>query len=118
MTGLWLLGEVGFGMPQAIQDATDEYRQRSDKVGRFVAECLEPDPAGEITTTDAYNAYTAWCRQNGQYAESMANFKAELAAYAEIRKKRLAGSARTVPPQMLVLGYKIACVPMCSDYYR
>ena len=104
-------------MPQAIQDATDEYRQRSDKVGRFVAECLEPDPAGEITTTDAYNAYTAWCRQNGQYAESMANFKAELAAYAEIKRKRPAGSSRNVTAQTFVLGYKLQCVQACADFY-
>lgn len=117
LDGLWLLGEVGFGMPQAIQDATDEYRQRSDKVGRFVAECLEPDPAGEITTTDAYNAYTAWCRQNGQYAESMANFKAELAAYAEIKRKRPAGSSRNVTAQTFVLGYKLQCVQACADFY-
>lgn len=116
LEGLWMIGETGFDMPDAVQAATDAYRQRSDKMGRFVAECLVPDPMGEITTTAAYSAYTAWCRQNGQFAESMANFKTELAQYAEIKRKRPAGSSRAEHPQALVLGCKLQCVPVCADF--
>lgn len=116
LDGLWMLGETGFDMPESVQAATDEYRKRSDKIGRFVSEMLEPDPQGEILTTEAYGAYSEWCRRNGHYAESMTNFKAEIAAYAEIKRKRPAGSGRESNPQVFVLGYKLRCVRVCAAF--
>ena len=106
LDGLWLIEETGFDMPESVKIATDEYRQRSDKMGRFVAESLEADPQGEIRTADAYELYKAWCARNGQFAESMANFKSEMENFGTIKRKRPAGSNGTVNPQAFILGYK------------
>ena len=116
LDGLWILGETGFDMPESVQSATDEYRKRSDKIGRFVSEMLEPDPQGEILTTEAYGAYSEWCRRNGHYAESMTNFKAEIAAYAEVKSKRPAGSGREAAKRWFVLGYKKVCGAAWCDF--
>lgn len=105
LEGLWLLGETGFDMPASCTEATDEYRQRSDKIGRFVSEMLEPDPQGEARTSEVYPIYQEWCGRNGQYAESLTNFKAEIALYAEIKRKRPAcGGEKTT----VICGYKLA----------
>ncbi len=116
LDGLWMLGETGFDMPESVQSATDEYRKRSDKIGRFVSEMLEPDPQGEILTTETYGAYSEWCRRNGHYAESMTNFKAEIAAYAEVKSKRPAGSGREAAKRWFVLGYKKVCGAAWCDF--
>ena len=106
LDGLWLIEETGFDMPESVKIATDEYRQRSDKMGRFVAESLEADPQGEIRTEDAYELYKAWCARNGQFAESMANFKSEMENFGTIKRKRPAGSGSTAQPKTFILGYK------------
>ena len=109
-----MLGETGFDMPESVQAATDEYRKRSDKIGRFVSEMLEPEPQGEILTTEAYGAYSEWCRRNGHYAESMTNFKAEIAAYAEIKKKTPGGERSGIKSASLCFRVQIAvCASVC-----
>lgn len=75
-------------------------------MGRFVAESLEADPQGEIRTEDAYELYKAWCARNGQFAESMANFKSEMENFGTIKRKRPAGSGSTAQPKTFILGYK------------
>lgn len=37
LDGLWLLRETGFQMPDSVREATEDYRQGSDKTGRFIA---------------------------------------------------------------------------------
>lgn len=38
-----------------------------DSVDKFVAECVERDPdAARLSTGDAYDIYTAWCREHGE----------------------------------------------------
>lgn len=108
LDGLWLIEETGFDVPESVRNATNEYRQRSDKMGRFMSESLEADPQGEIRTEDAYELYKTWCARNGQFAESMANFKSEMGSYAEIKRKRPAGSGKSANPQAFILGYKAA----------
>lgn len=106
LEGLWLIEETGFGVPESVKAATDEYRQRSDKMGRFVAEMLVEDPQGEIRTAALYEQYKQWCDRNGQHFENAANFRSELANYGEIVRKRpsLGGGEKTT----LLCGYKFA----------
>lgn len=114
LDGLWLLRETGFEMPASVQAATDAYKKASDKIGRFIEEMFIPDPRGEMPTTAAYEAYKQWCFRNGQLAESMEKFKAEISNYAEVKRKRPRGASREQNPQALILGYKMACVPVCA----
>ena len=106
LEGLWLMEETGFDPPEAVLDATAEYRHDSDKLTRFVEDCLEPDPQGEATTTAVYSAYQDWCSDNGQQYESMTNFKRGLEGFATIKRKRPQASPAGNPVAMLC-GYRL-----------
>ena len=64
----------------AMQTALDEYRYESDKLSRFIGDCLpmSKDPGLKIRTEDVYANYQAWCRENGNFAEAKNRFLAGL----------------------------------------
>lgn len=107
LEGLWLMRETGFAPPGAVLAATASYCHDSDKMARFVEECLAPDPLGEASTTAVYSAYQGWCRENGQQPESLPGFKRGLEGYAEIKRKRPQGAGKTANPVAMVLGYRL-----------
>jgi putative DNA primase/helicase len=73
--GLWALEEEGFDPPDSVIAATGDYQQRSDKIGRFVAEELEEGGLFEMRTAEVYERYRSWCFENGFHPENAANFK-------------------------------------------
>jgi len=88
----------------AIVEATADYRQESDKVGKFLAECLEP--ANEnITAGTAYEIYEQWCRACGYGCENQGNFFAELRAKNLISKT---GTVNGVTKPRVIKGYRVA----------
>lgn len=86
----------GFEPPQAVLDATAQYRHDSDKLARFVEDTLIEDPEGEVRTEELYKLYKDWCLENGQQPESMPGFRRGLAAIGEVKRKRPKGR-RNVP---------------------
>ena len=114
LDGLWMMRETGLDTPKAVREATAQYRQDSDKIARFVADMLEPDPHGEIRTEEAYQQYQDWCFRNGHMAENMANWRQAMEAHVTIRKKRPAGAGREASKLALILGLKWRCGPMWS----
>lgn len=77
LVGLQKFYESGARPPAAVQAATAEYQANSDKVGNFLAECMEPSFRNS-KAKDVYEAYASWCRSNGYGAENKTNFFAEL----------------------------------------
>lgn len=75
--GLKMYYEEGLNPPEAVERATSEYRQSSDKIGNFINEMLiksdKNSRAGEI-----YKAYEKWCNDNGYGCENKGNFFSEL----------------------------------------
>jgi putative DNA primase/helicase len=63
--------------PDAIRASTAEYRASSDKIGNFIAECLE-ESTENSTVKDVYQRYTDWCKENGFGAENKSNFMADM----------------------------------------
>lgn len=64
----------------------------------------------EERTSVVYNRYKLWCIENGQYAESMKNFKQSLFAVMEVKRKRpKSGGEKTT----MVIGYRLI-----SDFLR
>ena len=106
LTGLWLMEKTGFDPPKAVLETTAEYRHDSDKLTRFVEDCMVQDPQGEAATTAVYSAYQDWCRDNGQQYESMTNFKRGLEGFATIKRKRPQASPAGNPVAMLC-GYRL-----------
>lgn len=77
LQGLILYREEGLTPPPSVAAATAEYRKSSDKIGRFLDECLDytgkNTPAGTV-----YDRYSAWCNENGYGCENKGNFYDDL----------------------------------------
>ena len=58
--------ENGLGFPVEIKDATDSYRQDSDVIANFIEDRLVVEWTGEVSATALYNAFKAWCSDNGE----------------------------------------------------
>lgn len=104
LKGYELLRSEGLKMPQSVISATNQYEHDSNKTVLFIEDCLEKGANYEERTSAVYNRYKSWCVENGQYAESMKNFKQSLATVMEIKRKRpKAGGEKTT----LIVGYRL-----------
>ena len=106
LKGLQMLNETGLIVPGAVKEATDEYRQQSDKIGRFLAEEMEFNSSAETPTKDVYDIYRQWCASNGHHPESLTNFGSMLRNVAQVERKRPAGTNRDANKVMMLLGYR------------
>jgi putative DNA primase/helicase len=64
--GCRLWQEEGLGLPDAIKQATDAYRDEMDALGEFVGECCVEEPGAQATTKGIYDVYTAWAQRAGE----------------------------------------------------
>lgn len=55
----------GLGVPQAIKDATEEYRQEQDVLAQFIEDHCVVDAQGWVNSGALFKVYTAWCEGNG-----------------------------------------------------
>jgi len=103
--GHQMLQAEGFRQPEAVRAATEAYRHDSDKIALFIEDTLEVSPNSEERTSDVYNRYQNWCRDNGCYSENARNFKQALSAIARVERKRprSGGGLTTV-----LIGYKLS----------
>jgi len=70
--------ENGLEPPQTVKDATEDYKNDSDKIGKFIEECLEKSQGKYCTIKDVYINYETWCNDNGYGCENRQNFTSEL----------------------------------------
>lgn len=103
LEGLRMYRESGAEPPQAVKAATAEYRDASDKIGNFMAECLIQTGvntrAGEV-----YQRYSEWCNDNGYGCENKANF------FDELKNKGIFAKSGTVDGRTarnVVQGYSL-----------
>lgn len=102
--GMRLLATEGLSQPEAVKEATNEYRHDSDKIALFFEDELEDSPNSEVRTSDVYARYQYWCNANGSYTENARNFKQALSAIARLERKRpRSGGGLTT----LLIGYKL-----------
>jgi len=89
--------------PPSVQSATAEYRANSDKLGNFIAECLERSDCNTKALI-VFTAYKTWCEINGYGCENKGNF------YDELRGKNIFAKTGTVNGQTVknvVIGYEV-----------
>ena len=74
--GAMLFAQNGYRLPvpEVVEEATDEYRQRENWLENFLEDCciMEPDaraPAGEL-----YQTYREWARNSGDYVRRDVEF--------------------------------------------
>src|SRR5262249_14791920 len=68
----------GLVPPQAVTDATAEYRDEMDSVGAFIDECCTRDPGAETPTKRLYGRYTEWSDNKGDRPMGKAEFGTRL----------------------------------------
>ena len=54
------------GQCNAVDRATQEFRQESDIVGLWLAECVAVAPGQIVFEDDLYKCYREWCIDNGE----------------------------------------------------
>jgi putative DNA primase/helicase len=66
--------QEGLPLPEAVKNATDEYRNESDVIGAFLDECCVMEPYADVLTAALYDAYVEWCRKSGEEARTKKAF--------------------------------------------
>ena len=102
--GLQLYRQEGLEPPAAVTQATAEYESDSDKIGRFIGECLIKTNEN-ISAKIVYETYTTWCSDNGYGCENKGNF------FTELKVKGIFAASGTVKGKTvrnIVRGYTLA----------
>jgi putative DNA primase/helicase len=86
---------VGLQPPKIVTDATDDYLETEDKLGRWIAECLERDPNGWASSSDLFYSWTSWAEENNEWVGSQTKFSIVLkeAGFKQVRRKEGNGFA-------------------------
>ncbi len=63
---------------QSIIQSTNNYNKESDKLTRFLEECLEPEAGVVCSIKDIYTIYKIWCSNSGYSTDSKQKFIEEL----------------------------------------
>ena len=90
LEGLKWYREIGADPPEAVQAATAEYRQSSDKIGNFIADCLIKAEGKNCGAGAVYQRYSLWCEDNGFGCENKGNF------FDELKSKGIFAASGTV----------------------
>ena len=102
--GLSLYRKEGLEPPTAVQIATHEYSEDSDKVGKFISECLEKSDQN-LAAKDVYEKYSQWCNDCGLGIDGRTSF------YEELKTKNLLSKMGTVTGKTVknvIKGYSFA----------
>lgn len=102
--GLYLYRREGLTPPAAVQGSTEEYENDSDKIGRFISECLVKSDKN-VSAKTVYETYSKWCSASGCGIENKGNF------FTELKVKGIFATSGTVNGRTVrnvVKGYELA----------
>lgn len=72
----------GLKEPEVIKEAVRNYEAANDKIQMFVDEQCEVAESYTVKTTDLYNNYKIWCKNNGLNALSSPRFREQMESHA------------------------------------
>ena len=93
-----------FIVPQSVERATNDYKDKSDKLKSFFADRMTEDEKGILSAKSVYEEYAQWCKDNGYGCENKSNFMDDL------RNKNLLSPSGTIAGltvRNVVKGYTI-----------
>jgi len=67
-------------IPTTIRQATGDYQEEQDLIGRWLDECCTLSPTSETSSTDIYSNYKQWCFDNGLKPYSSISLGRQLSA--------------------------------------
>ena len=91
-------------VPPAVLQATETYRQDSDKIQIFFKECMEEAPDENTPAGSVFDRFQEWCRESSYYPDSKGRF------FSELRSRGLMADTGTVygrTVRNVVPGWKI-----------
>jgi len=56
----------GLGVSAKVKEATADYREESDRLGPFLAECCQTEPAAVVSRAAIYLHYVEWSKAQGE----------------------------------------------------
>lgn len=74
----WMAG--GFAEPDAVAQATADYRDDSDPIARFLRMCVERAPGQRVQSSELHAVYCAWAKAAGEYEWKQKRFSQEMKA--------------------------------------
>ena len=104
LDGLRLYRKDGIEPPPCVIDATNLYRENSDKISLFANECLIEDDRGVISAKELYHNYALWCRENNYGEESKRSFIEDLRTHKMLSDT---GTINGKSVRNVVKGYRI-----------
>ena len=85
---VWL--ERGLVVPDSVRAATEDYKNDSDPLGRFIADCLVERVGERVAGAAMYEAYQTWCAANAERPWGQVNFGKALPERG-VLKERIGG---------------------------
>ena len=76
----------GLNPPEIVKEATSNYRSEEDVFGRFIEDCCELNEKASAKAGELYDAYKAWCKDNGHGQLSSTKFGKKLGERFEKKK--------------------------------
>ena len=67
-------------IPEAVAEATEEYRQREDWLNNFLAERCLREANARVSPRELYLAYKSWAQDNGEYVRRESDFSNAMTA--------------------------------------
>lgn len=90
-------------LPQACEEANQQYEADNDVLGRFVSERMTADSHSSVAVADVFAAYERWCVQNSEEVPHYKFFLRNMEERAVSKKRNSRG--------MVFVGYRLGGSP-------
>ncbi|MDR1183649.1 MAG: primase C-terminal domain-containing protein [Coriobacteriales bacterium] len=80
--------DIGLCPPDAVTNAVAGYREESDLISQFGAECLIEDINAQVRTSEVYAVYKHWAERSGYRYENTKVFRNLLTRIGTVARKR------------------------------
>ncbi len=83
----------GLDRPPAVAAATEGYRQETDVLSDFVAECCELDQSSTVTSAALWRCYEKWSKESGEVLLPKQTFLTRLSKQFSLKSERIGHNA-------------------------
>ncbi len=102
LEGFHLYWTEGLKMPESVKNATQEYRQESDKIDMFTARCIQKANGQELRAQAVYTRYKDWCIENGFKFDNVTNFRKKMEMAGYVYEKRRPWNEKDAGATMMI----------------
>ena len=89
--GCLLYLKEGLKQCDAVKAATNEYKQRMDRFGMFLEECIVESQGSKVLSSRLYEGYKAWCGAMGMHPLNQPKVKEEMNRRGYLQRRQKSG---------------------------